>query len=149
MIIFQNANTQFQDNFEISGNLGISWQLAPLNMQQLKSPSFKMSTQNLLLSVASIRIESTDGNFWHTWKSNHSHSHCHVYSSHSHSHFWHICVPIPMGFPWKSHSHAHLYTVACSSMRYCDEISHDDAEYGAEYYFCNILNKLPQWFLWL
>ena len=64
-----------------------------------------MSTQNLLLSVASIRIESTDGNFWHTWKSSHSHSHCHVYSSHSHSHFWHIFCsyfhgnPIRMGIP--------------------------------------------------
>ena len=54
------------------------------------------------ISLACIRIESTDGNFG-TWKSSHSHSHCHMYPSHSHSHFWHICVPIPMGFPWESH----------------------------------------------
>ena len=26
-----------------------------------------------------------------------------MYSSHSHSHCWHVCVPIPMKFPWESY----------------------------------------------
>ena len=56
-------------------------------------------TLQYFIGLHSHRVDRWE--FWHTWKSSHSRSHCHMYSSHSR--FWHICVPIPMGFPRESH----------------------------------------------
>ena len=61
---------------------------------------------------------------WHTWKSSHSHSHCHMYSSHSHSHLWHICVPIPMGFPRESHFPFPCTSLPCNIVTLWENVTH-------------------------
>jgi len=58
MIVFQNANTQLSYSFKILTQNLITSLIGELSkcktskMQKLKCPSFKISTQNLLLSVS-------------------------------------------------------------------------------------------------
>ena len=75
----------------------------------------KEQTLQYLIYQHSHRVNQWE--FWHTRKSSHSHSHSHVYSSHYHSHLWHICVPIPMRFPWESHGNGNPIPMRISSMQ--------------------------------
>ena len=78
-------------------------------MHKFNCLSFKLSTQNLVLSVSyCVQHTMSQCHILHLYLVDRSmgilahvkssHSHCHVYSSPSH--FWHICVPIPMGNPF-------------------------------------------------
>jgi len=65
----------------------------------IKMRTFKMQKKDVTLQhFIGLHFRRVDRwEFWHTWKSV-------VYSSHFH--LWHICVPIPVGFPRESNSHA-------------------------------------------